>query len=147
MPNGDTLISDSNGNRLLMVEPDGSVRWSTTIDTPYEAEKLGTGDESTNGSSVSTLGLEGNQLGESPAEDSSNNVRSSLLLRFFISVRDLLPSLLVNAILYVLPVDAYSTVNCCIYSWGMRGYLGWGGVLLVKHRNQSQSPDSTTEVV
>jgi len=46
LPNGNTLVTDSHANRVVEVAPDGDVVWSVTLGNPYEAERLGTGDES-----------------------------------------------------------------------------------------------------
>jgi hypothetical protein len=55
LPNGHTLVTDSQGDRVLEVDENGAVVWSIRVPTPYEAERLGTGDESTNGTSRQTL--------------------------------------------------------------------------------------------
>ncbi len=46
---GHTVIVDSHGNRVIEVAPNGSIVWSVTIRRPYDAERLGTGDESRDG--------------------------------------------------------------------------------------------------
>ena len=58
LPNGNTLVTDSNGNRVLEVAPNGSVVWSRVVGLPYEAERLRTGDESTGGPSATRANLE-----------------------------------------------------------------------------------------
>lgn len=100
LPNGNTLVTDSSGNRLLEVAPDGSIVWSVTIDTPYEAERLGTGDESAGGTAAATLGLE-DRTPSGVTEESDS--QASILLQILIEVRELLPAIVVNAVLYVLP--------------------------------------------
>ncbi|RBI64575.1 hypothetical protein DMJ13_08885 [halophilic archaeon] len=52
LPNGNTLVSDSNSNRVLEVNESGSVAWSIPFYSVYEAERLGTGDESAGGPSA-----------------------------------------------------------------------------------------------
>ncbi|MDS0281085.1 aryl-sulfate sulfotransferase [Haloarcula onubensis] len=61
LPNGHTLVTDSQGDRVLEVDETGAVVWSIRVPTPYEAERLGTGDESANGTSkrASTDGTAG----------------------------------------------------------------------------------------
>jgi hypothetical protein len=49
LPDGGTLVTDSNGNRVLEVAENGSVVWEMDVAFPYEAERLDTGDESTGG--------------------------------------------------------------------------------------------------
>ena len=47
LPNGNTLVSDRRGHRLLEVTPDGEVVWEVYGPwQPYDAERLGTVDES-----------------------------------------------------------------------------------------------------
>jgi hypothetical protein len=92
LPNGNTLVTDSNGNRILEVAPNGSVVWSADLGFPYEAERLGTGDESAGGEAAASLGLESRE----PTADSTGERASQ-------SVLALLPKQLVNGIIYLLP--------------------------------------------
>lgn len=55
LPSGHTLVTDSQGDRVLEVDANGAVVWSISVPTPYEAERLGTGDESANGTSRQAL--------------------------------------------------------------------------------------------
>ncbi|NHN43116.1 arylsulfotransferase (asst) [Halorubellus sp. JP-L1] len=89
LPNGHTLVTDSNGDRVLEVDRDGDVVWSASIGFPYEAERLGTGPESANGPSAAALDLPD----RTPDEDGSLESRASALL----------PPSVQNAISYVLP--------------------------------------------
>jgi hypothetical protein len=52
LPNGHTLITDSNGDRVFELDESGSIVWSVDVGFPYEAERLGTGDESRGGPSA-----------------------------------------------------------------------------------------------
>jgi len=52
LPDGTTLVTDTHGDRVAQVAPNGSVVWSVTVGMPYEAERLGTGDESAGGASI-----------------------------------------------------------------------------------------------
>ena len=48
LPNGNTLVVDRRGDRLLEVTPSGQVVWEFYAPwQPYDAERIGTGDEST----------------------------------------------------------------------------------------------------
>lgn len=107
LPNGNTLVTDSNGNRLMMIGENGSILWSTTIDTPYEAEALGTGDESSNGSAAAMLGLTTTRGDR--AATSRGGGDGSVLLGLLITIRGVLPSIVVNAVLYVLPTWVHIT--------------------------------------
>ena len=57
LPNGHTLIADSNGDRVFEVDESGEVVWSVNVAFPYEVERLGTGDESRGGPSAIHLGM------------------------------------------------------------------------------------------
>jgi len=57
LPNGHTLVTDSNGDRVFEVDRSGEVVWTATIGFPYEAERLGSGEESAGGESAAALGL------------------------------------------------------------------------------------------
>ncbi|QLG61247.1 arylsulfotransferase family protein [Halorarum salinum] len=90
LPNGHTLITDSNGNRLLEVDTEGEVVWSTRVGFPYEAERFDPGDESSGGPSAERAGLESHTGG--PVD------------RFWIGVKDVLPGKYLNGLMYVTPV-------------------------------------------
>ncbi|MFW5903586.1 MAG: arylsulfotransferase family protein, partial [Halolamina sp.] len=90
LPNGHTLITDSNGDRVFEVDRSGEVVWTASIGFPYEAERLGTGDESAGGESASALDLPSREPGPT---------NLSLTGR----VMDALPPSVANAIAYVFP--------------------------------------------
>ncbi len=72
LPNGHTLVTDSNGNRVIELDENGDVVWSVDVAFPYESERLGTGDESAGGPAASQLPI-GNQSDvgqETPANES-----------------------------------------------------------------------------
>lgn len=87
LPNGNTLITDSNGERVLEIDSEGDVVWSATIGLPYEAERLGTGEES----SVS----QNTEMAEGEHNESSNQLK-----QFFMGI---LPNYPVNGLLFILP--------------------------------------------
>jgi hypothetical protein len=88
LPNGNTLITDSHANRVVEVAPNGSVVWSVTLGNPYEAERLGTGDESAGGHAHEP----GAQLGDGDPVD-----------RLLVAVRDALPSRAYSAAMFAMP--------------------------------------------
>ncbi len=99
LPNGHTLITDSNGDRVLEVATNGTVVWSVDIAFPYEAERLETGDESTNGPSASKADLRSRgrtTVGITVKEDPS---RVSL----FGKLESQLTGRIQNAFRYILP--------------------------------------------
>jgi hypothetical protein len=85
LPDGHTLVTDSNGNRVFEVDENGDVVWSVDVSFPYEAERLGTGDESAGGPSANRR-LESVEQGG-----------------FWVGVKGLLPGKYLNAVVYVLP--------------------------------------------
>jgi hypothetical protein len=112
LPNGHTLIVDSNGNRVFEIDEQGDIVWEMRINTPYDAERLGTGDESAGGASAERLGLR--SRGEAPAATTAGDgaeaggetvggfvgwIRSWVVL----PLKKALPSLVVNSLLFVLP--------------------------------------------
>ncbi len=92
LPNGHTLVTDSNGDRVLEVAENGSVVWSADVGFPYEAERLGTGDESAGGTSAAELDLPNRE----PSFDSAGG-------RAIEGVLGVLPKSVVNGIVYLLP--------------------------------------------
>ncbi|MEZ3117473.1 aryl sulfotransferase [Halobaculum sp. MBLA0147] len=80
LPNGHTLVTDTNGNRVLQIDTRGTVVWSisTAIDV-YEAERLSTPDESANGEAAVELGLRSRTADpETPVEHAQSRVESVL---------------------------------------------------------------------
>ncbi|WP_267640449.1 aryl-sulfate sulfotransferase [Haloarchaeobius amylolyticus] len=124
LPNGNTLITDSNGNRVFEVNPQGEVVWSVDVAFPYEAERLGTGDESTGGQSMQAIGGEsstgdddsatngsagdggaGPGAGDDDGAGSTGNTDSAGLLgSLWLAFKGLLPGKVFNALMYVKPI-------------------------------------------
>jgi len=90
LPNGHTLITDSNGDRVFEVDRSGEVVWSATVGFPYESERLGTGDESAGGESAAALDLPSRRV--DPADRSVTG-----------RVMAALPPSVANAIAYAFP--------------------------------------------
>ncbi len=55
LPNGHTLVADTNGNRVVEVNRQGQAIWELPFYSPYEVERLGTGDESFRGPSATKI--------------------------------------------------------------------------------------------
>lgn len=100
LPNGHTLITDTNRDRVFEVNQRNEIVWEATFPGPYEAERLSTGDESTGGQSAATLGLA--SLDERGFSN-QNNQQYSLSQRLVYGFIDLLPTKLVHGLLYLLP--------------------------------------------
>ncbi len=58
LPNGHTLIGDTNSGRVLEVDERGAVVWQVGGLASYDVERLGTGDESTGGPTAAAANLE-----------------------------------------------------------------------------------------
>jgi hypothetical protein len=89
LPNGQTLITDSNGNRVFEVDQQGEIVWEVDVAFPYEAERLGTGDESTDGQSARQAGLESRTP---PADE-----------QIWIALKGVVPGKYLNGLMYVTP--------------------------------------------
>ncbi|WP_433630371.1 aryl-sulfate sulfotransferase [Halomicrococcus sp. NG-SE-24] len=104
LPNGNTLITDSNGNRVVEVNDQGKVVWSVDIAFPYEAERLGTGDESTGGQSAKSLGLGSEEASNSESGGQVNdNQKEGIAGSIWVGIKNLVPGRYMNALMYVLP--------------------------------------------
>lgn len=94
LPNGNTLITDTQGDRVLEVDERGNVVWRVDVPVAYEAERLNTGDESTGGASAATLNLT-----SQPAADlDASSTQSGIFSEFENAIEGLFPSYLVNGI-------------------------------------------------
>ncbi|WP_225741201.1 arylsulfotransferase family protein [Halorussus halophilus] len=120
LPNGNTLITDTNSDRVLEVNEKGKIVWSMKFPGPYEAERLGTGDESTGGKSAAALGLSSRNFGSGTAAESAEadySLAETLVYGFL----DLLPTQALHALLYVFP--AWVGPLSAIAILGMAGLL------------------------
>ncbi|WP_327052305.1 aryl-sulfate sulfotransferase [Halomicrococcus gelatinilyticus] len=57
LPNGHTLVTDTIGDRVFELDRQGEIVWSVDVERAYEAERLGTGDESAGGPSAAQAGI------------------------------------------------------------------------------------------
>nr|WP_240147649.1 arylsulfotransferase family protein [Halorussus sp. JP-T4] len=89
LPNGHTLVTDSNGNRVFEVNERGEVVWSVDVSFPYESERLSTGDESTGGPSAASADLPA----RTPPLDE----------RVWIFLKNLIPGKYLNGLMYITP--------------------------------------------
>jgi len=90
LPNGHTLIADSNGNRVFEVNGEGEVVWSVNVAFPYEVERFNTGDESQNGPSTLNVGIDQHK---SPPTG-----------QFWVMVKNFIPGNFLNVLMFFLPV-------------------------------------------
>jgi len=98
LPDGHTLVTDSQGNRVLELDEDGEVVWTVSVATPYEAERLGTGDESANGWSRAAID------GETDVDASDGGTVETEPETGLAWVVAFLTGPVVNGVLYVAPV-------------------------------------------
>ncbi|NEU57303.1 arylsulfotransferase family protein [Halorussus sp. MSC15.2] len=89
LPNGHTLVTDTIGDRVFEIDRQGEVTWTLSIDRAYEAERLGTGDESAGGPSAAKAGL------RSRSQSSADGVAD----RFEEAVRGVVPIGVQNGLL------------------------------------------------
>jgi hypothetical protein len=99
LPNGNTLIADSNGKRVIEVDPSGDVVWEVPMTLPYDAERLETGDESAGGQSARALGLESRTAEETAENDGGIDVLGTIDGY----VEEVVPHRVYNAIVFVSP--------------------------------------------
>ena len=128
LPNGHTLITDSNSDRILEVNEQGEIVWQTSLPGPYEAERLSTGDESAGGQSAKRLGLESRYYGRGNTK-SVERQQYSLAQRLVYGLIDLFPTQLVHALLYAFPAwmtafSALAFVGTVVLS------IGWAALEL-----------------
>jgi hypothetical protein len=127
LPSGNTLVTDSNGNRILEVNSSGDIVWSVSIDTPYEAERLGVGDESENGRSAAALNLTSSGGSGITSDGTGTQTKRGFTFDTFVNwFKQLLPSIVVNGLLFVMPkwVNAQVFVSALAIlvvgvSWGV----------------------------
>jgi hypothetical protein len=127
LPGGNTLVVDSHGGRVLEVGPNGNVRWSVEAIMPYDAERLGTGDESVN-APVTDRDAAG--ASDASTDDESARVGSvGPVGRVWIALKSVLPPILVNSALYVAPAwVGFSDLVFAVIAFVTAGC--WGGLEL-----------------
>ena len=105
LPNGHTLVTDSNGDRVFEVNRSGAVVWSVDVAFPYEAERLGTGDESAGGPSARAANLTSRTVAGDggTSVDDGTATAAGPLDRAWVRVKSLVPGQFVNGVLYTVP--------------------------------------------
>jgi hypothetical protein len=104
LPNGNTLITDTHGNRVIEVNRSGAIVWQVESTLPYEAERLETGDESEGGRSAATLGLESRTTAESDGDGDGGSVGVDPVGILTDLIETFVPHRIYNALLFVSPV-------------------------------------------
>ncbi|MDS0260594.1 aryl-sulfate sulfotransferase [Haloarcula sp. S1CR25-12] len=103
LPNGNTLVTDTHGGRLLEIAPNGSVVWSVGLDHPYDAERLGTGEGSAGGPSARRADLASRGSPAASPDSSAKSDRDTVVAVVKL-LRQVVPSRWLNALYYVAPV-------------------------------------------
>jgi hypothetical protein len=104
LPNGNTLVVDTHGDRVVEVGPRDRVRWSLSVGMPYDVERLGTGDESSGPVADRRLAAARNATADSPSDTENGPgplVGASADL--WLSLKSLAPPVVVNGLLYAAP--------------------------------------------
>lgn len=99
LPNGNTLVTDTHSNRVFEVNESGAITWQIDYPKPYEAERLGTGDESAGGESAASLGLDSKRAGDATATTGGGGVQQSL----YVALKTLVPNRVFHGLKWVLP--------------------------------------------
>lgn len=100
LPNGHTLITNSNGDGVFEVNTDGEVVWSADIYLPYEAERVESGDESTGGPAAAASAIDSRDA----QTQTGQTDRASSLSEFAWNIAStLIPSRILNGLVFVFP--------------------------------------------
>ena len=99
LPNGNTLITGTNSNVVFEIDQNNTLQWEVSVEKPYDAEILETGDESAGGESAKELELDSSTA--TSDSEGGGGFSLSRIANFGISI---VPDKIVNAIKYVLPL-------------------------------------------
>lgn len=129
LPNGNTLITGSGNDRVVEVDRSGEIVWSVRIDTPYEAERLGTGDESAGGQSAFSLGLDGRETDVGSRESDSGDAETAPPIddRIATLIRSTVPPRLLNGFLFMLPGWMNDFKYIVLLFVGFGALVAWAG--------------------
>jgi hypothetical protein len=128
LPNGHTLVGDTNSGRVVEVDTEGDVIWAVDGLGVYDVERLGT-DESSDPAPADRLGLETQSSAQS-AVDTRTGVGPDRFL-------DLLPSVVRNSIGFVAPLWLSGTGQVAVIvavGSGLLSVLLVGGYRLYRYR-------------
>jgi hypothetical protein len=139
LPNGNTLIADTNADRVVEVAPDGSVVWEVSFPGPYDVERLSTPDESGGGQSAAAAGLTSRSPGGGSVAADDGGDKGGMSVSGYAQslVAAVVPSYLVNSALYLLP--AWMTALTTLTLIAFVGLLvAWAGLELRWSRYEFQ---------
>lgn len=123
LPNGHTVITDSNTNRVLEVNEAGEVVWEYNVSRgkAYEAERIGTGDESSGGPAANKAGL----VSRNETTQSNESGGFNPGLELWLLIKDVLPNKILSSLLFVVP----NWLGIKQLPW-LVGFAGSGGLWL-----------------
>ncbi|MFC4438629.1 MULTISPECIES: aryl-sulfate sulfotransferase [Natrialbaceae] len=131
LPNGNTLIVDSHGNRVIEVNASGDIVWEVGSTLPYDAERLETGEESEGGQSAAELGLESRTADDDDDDGDGGGGGDGFELNPLEHLGDLLeehlPHRIYNGLLFISPIWVGSTELAAIGVALLSG-LTWVGL-------------------
>ena len=125
LPNGNTLITDTHGNRVMAINESGDIVWEVESTLPYDAERLETGAESESGQSARELGLESRTVTEDDGGTGEFGIDPFAFLGGI--VESILPHRVYNALIFVAPVWVGETTAAAI-AVGLLSGLTWVGL-------------------
>lgn len=146
LPNGHTLITDVHGGRILEINRSGGIVWQFPFDGPYEAERLNTGDESTNGPTASRANLTSRHPPQLDSGTETTAQNAGLLTRIKSFVKSLIPAKLLHGLLFLLPgwMVFYTDIAFLIFVTTLVGWAVIEGRNLIRHKKVGiQSPITT----
>jgi len=133
LPNGNTLITDTHSNRIIEINGSGDVVWKVSYPRAYEAERLGTGDESAGGHSARELGLANVTAGGGSAgAGGGSGLRSTVV--------SLVPAKIRHGVLWVLPPWATFFDVLLLGVFGLTALVWAGAELYWTDRVRFHSP-------
>jgi hypothetical protein len=135
LPNGNTLITDTQGDRVLEVDEQGDIVWRLDVPVAYEAERLDTGDESTGGASAAELNLSSQSL----ADEEASPQQSGILSKIKNTIKALFPNKVVNGIANTTPtwIGFYDLI---VFLGGFLTAIIWVGLEVIWSNFKVQKP-------
>ncbi|GAA0191517.1 aryl-sulfate sulfotransferase [Halobaculum roseum] len=133
LSNGHTMIVDSNGARVMELDRDGDVVWQVETKGAYDIEHIDGAPEAGDPESAERLGLETRSVGGTGPRESVPDP-ASVPKQSLDALDAVLPSIVVNGILYVLPpwfgiVELFATLSfgatAAVWAGAELWWAGW----------------------
>lgn len=116
--NGHTLVTDTNGDRVVEVDRTGAVVWNVSVGLPYDAERIETGPKRTDGPSATRIvaGRSGDGADGAALTAEPNGTNTSVAARITGTIEQWVPKPVVTGMLYVSPlwVDVLDLLALCV---------------------------------